>query len=59
MAQTTNSSENRENAWLSARVDPELNRYIGMRASQLGMAKSEYILSLVREDLEDVDYAEV
>lgn len=50
-------TDDQDDKWLTARVDPELKRFIGMRAEQLGMSKSEYILSLARDDLEDVDYA--
>jgi uncharacterized protein (DUF1778 family) len=57
MSQTETS--NRDNEWLTARVDPDLKRFIGMRAEELGMDKSEYVLSLVRDDLQDVDYVDL
>ena len=49
----------REEDWISTRIDPDLKRFAEMRASELGMNRSEYILTLIREDLADVDYADV
>lgn len=48
-----------EDKWVTARVDPDLKRFIGMRAEELGMNKSEYMLELIRDDLESVEYADV
>ena len=38
--------------WLSARIDPELKRRADQRAEDLGMNTSEYLLALIRTDLE-------
>ena len=51
--------QNKENDWINARIDPDLKRFAEMRASELGMNTSEYLLSLIREDLADVDYADL
>lgn len=44
-----------ETAWLSARIDPELKRQTDARADSLGMSTSEYLLALIRTDLESVE----
>lgn len=46
-------------SWISIRADEDLKRFAGMRAEQLGLDRSEYIRQLIREDLEDVEYAQL
>jgi antitoxin component of RelBE/YafQ-DinJ toxin-antitoxin module len=57
MAQSTTDS--REDEWIGARVDPEFKRATKMRAADLDMTMSDYIQSLIREDLAQVEYADV
>ena len=46
-------------SWISIRAHEDLKRFAGMRAEQLGLDRSEYIRQLIRDDLEDVDYAKL
>jgi hypothetical protein len=41
--------------WLSARIDPSLKRRADQRADELGMTTSEYLLALIRTDLESAE----
>lgn len=52
-------STNREDDWIGARVDPELKRVTKMRAAELDTTMSGYIESLIREDLDGVEYADI
>jgi len=57
MAQS--KSESRDDEWIGARVDPELKRLTKMRAAELDQTMSDYIEGLIRDELADVDYADV
>ncbi|MBV0903934.1 hypothetical protein [Haloarcula salina] len=57
MAQS--KSDNRDDDWIGARVDPELKRATKMRAAELDRTMSDYIEELIREDLDGVEYADV
>lgn len=57
MAQS--ESKSRDDEWMGARVSPEFKRYVRMRAGELDMTMSDYLEMLVRDDLEDVEYADV
>jgi len=57
MAQS--ESDARDDEWIGARVDPDFKRLTKMRAAELDTTMSDYIESLIREDLEGVEYADV
>jgi hypothetical protein len=49
----------REDIWIGARVDPEFKTLAKMRASETDGSMSDYIERLIREDFENVDYADI
>ena len=56
---STESPEASEDEYVGARVSPELKSAIRMRAGELNMNVSEYLIHLVEEDLEDVEYVDI
>ncbi len=44
--------------FFGTRVSEELKRLAEMRASELGMNNSEYLRSLIRDDLEDAEWVD-
>jgi hypothetical protein len=53
------SENGREDVWIGARVDPDFKTLAKMRASETDGNMSDYIERLIREDLENVEYADV
>jgi predicted HicB family RNase H-like nuclease len=53
------SEKEPKDVWIGARVDPEFKTAAKMRASETDGSMSDYIERLIREDLENVRYADV